>query len=184
MANSVWIGWLGTAQVTTTGDDIVFPGSALFLDGIMLGATDVRLSRSGANAMGLGGATGVVLDWSINGYLQVRNRAGNAPAAISGSVIVANSGIYAASFTFGAAGNLTTLTSPANGQMNATNNAGTAGVGVDVNTDGVLKVRTRAQTGYATVDALAYQASGTPGVSFSGAITNITVVNGIVTAAS
>ena len=43
--------------------------------------------------------------------------------------------------------------SPANGQMNLTNNAVSSGVGFDVNTDSLLKVRTRAQTGYAAVDA-------------------------------
>lgn len=54
----------------------------------------------------------------------------------------------------------TLLSSPLNGQMNITNQAATAGVGLDVVTDGTLKVRTRAQSGYATVDALAYQING------------------------
>ena len=76
------------------------------------------------------------------------------------------------------------LSSPANGQINLTNQLATAGVGLDMATDATLKIRTTAQTGYATVDALAYQVSGVAGVSFSGAITNLTVVNGIVTAAS
>jgi hypothetical protein len=50
--------------------------------------------------------------------------------------------------------------SPANGQLNVTNQAASAGVGLDVATDAVLKVRTRAQSAYATVDALAYQVGG------------------------
>lgn len=50
--------------------------------------------------------------------------------------------------------------SPANGQINWFNSALSAGVGFDHATDAVLKVRTTAQTAYATVDALAYQVSG------------------------
>jgi hypothetical protein len=61
--------------------------------------------------------------------------------------------------------------------------SGTAGIGFDVTTDSTLKVRTRAQTGYATVDALGYSVSGTPGASRgAGAVVSLTVVNGIVTA--
>lgn len=77
------------------------------------------------------------------------------------------------------------LSSGATGLVNITTNAQTAGVGFDVATDAVLKVRTRAQTGYATVDALAYQASGAAGVSYGPAgVTSITVVGGIITAIS
>lgn len=47
---------------------------------------------------------------------------------------------------------------------------------------GVLRV-TDAGSGYGTLDVLGLQASGTPGVTFSGAISSITIVNGIVTAA-
>jgi hypothetical protein len=69
------------------------------------------------------------------------------------------------------------------GQINLQNNANTAGVGFDAATDNVFKIRTRAQTAYATVDALGYRASGVAGVSFGPAApTSITVVNGIVTA--
>lgn len=52
------------------------------------------------------------------------------------------------------------MRSPANGQINFTNAAENAGTGIDVLTDAILKIRTRAQTGYATVDALAYRVSG------------------------
>lgn len=55
----------------------------------------------------------------------------------------------------------TILTAATNGQLNITNAAASAGVGFDVTTDSTLKVRTRAQSGYGTVDALAYNASGT-----------------------
>ncbi len=182
-----------SAQIQQAIDDLlssnpVFSGTVtadeLVTDLLTLDITnrDVQLSRLGARALFLGPTTGVTLDWTINGYLQVLNAAGNAPAAISGSVIVANSGIYAASLTFGAAGNSTQVAAPANAQLNVFNNAGTAGVGLDVATDAILKVRNRAQNGYATVDALGYQASGTPGVS--GTFTTVTTVNGIVVSGS
>lgn len=57
--------------------------------------------------------------------------------------------------------------SPANGQWNFSNNAGTAGAGLDFSTDAVLKIRTAAQSAYATIDALAYQTSGVAGVGFA-----------------
>ena len=47
--------------------------------------------------------------------------------------------------------------SPGTSQLNFTDTGKVAGIGVDVATDAVLKVRTRAQTGYATVDALLYK---------------------------
>lgn len=77
------------------------------------------------------------------------------------------------------------MASPADGQINLLTASQVTGVGVDVATDTILKIRTRAQTGYATVDALAYRASGVAGVSFGPSVlTSITIVNGIVTAAS
>jgi len=77
------------------------------------------------------------------------------------------------------------MSSPADGQLNLTNTAGTAGAGFDFATDAILKVRTRAQSAYATVDALGYSVSGAAGVSFGpAAVASITVVNGIVTAIS
>ena len=77
------------------------------------------------------------------------------------------------------------FTSPADSQINFTNNGVTVGVGIDVATDAIMKIRTRAQTGYATIDALGYKVSGVAGLAtFSGAIASITIVNGLVTAAS
>jgi hypothetical protein len=79
----------------------------------------------------------------------------------------------------------TRMAAPADGKFNITNNAITQGFGFDTVTDAVCKVRTRAQTGYATVDALGYSVSGVAGASkAAGPVTSITVVNGIVTAIS
>lgn len=47
--------------------------------------------------------------------------------------------------------------SPANGQLNLTNNAPTAGIGLDFATDGLLKIRTRAQSADAAISALTFQ---------------------------
>ena len=88
-----------------------------------------------------------------------------------------------ASLTFGNAGYITG--NSVTGQFLWRNQAANAGVGVDVATDAVFKVRTRAHTGYATVDALGYSVSGVAGASkAAGPVTSITVVNGIVTAIS
>lgn len=115
-----------------------------------------------------------------------------------------NGGAATTAFTISSAGNITIpsqldlgvaafmgwvgrayLNSPADAQVNLVNNAATTGVGVDVGTDAILKIRTRAQTGYATVDCLGLKASGVAGASFGpSAVASITVVNGIITAIS
>ena len=68
-------------------------------------------------------------------------------------------------------------TSPANGQLNVTNNAATAGVGLDVTTDATLKIRTRAQTGDASVTAGAINSSGTVTAATSFVVGNITAAS-------
>lgn len=78
------------------------------------------------------------------------------------------------------------MTSPADGQWNLNDNAGTHGFGFDMTTDAIMKVRTRAQTGYATVDALAYQVSGVAGIDTTITTASlvgktITVSKGIIT---
>lgn len=71
------------------------------------------------------------------------------------------------------------------GLANITDATEAAGVGLDVATNNILKVRTLAQTGYATLDCLGLKASGVAGATFGpGAVASLTVVNGIVTAAS
>jgi hypothetical protein len=51
------------------------------------------------------------------------------------------------------------IASPANSQLNITNQLQTIGVGLDVATDATLKIRTRAQTGDAAVTASSYSSS-------------------------
>ncbi len=70
------------------------------------------------------------------------------------------------------------------GKVNITDN-GANGVGFDVSTDALIKIRTRAQSAYATLDALGFKVSGTAGANFGpSAVASLTIVNGIVTAAS
>ena len=87
---------------------------------------------------------------------------------------------------FPGTGNRAGFLSPADGQMNVVTSGLTTGAGFDVSTQSVLKVRTVAQTGYATVDALGYKVSGTAGVASFGpaGVVSITVVNGLITAIS
>jgi hypothetical protein len=60
------------------------------------------------------------------------------------------------------------------GLLNIT--ATTNGIGLDVATDGVLKVRTRAQSAYATVDALGYSVGGVAGINVPNGGTGLTTL--------
>lgn len=88
-----------------------------------------------------------------------------------------------------------TLASPSDGVMTLANNATTdfARLQFGGTTSSFpalkrsttkLQARLADDSAYATLDVLGLEASGVAGASFSGAVTNITVVNGIVTAAS
>ncbi len=82
-------------------------------------------------------------------------------------------------------GSRSIISSPADGQFNITNAAASAGIGLDVATDATVKVRTRAQSAYGTVDMLGAAASGAAGGSKgAGAVTSLTAVNGLITAVS
>lgn len=80
----------------------------------------------------------------------------------------------------------TSMLSPLDGQITATNQAATVGVGFDVLTDGTFKVRSRALADTAIVDASRFSAGGTGGVVTFGpaAVASITVKGGIITAIS
>ena len=76
------------------------------------------------------------------------------------------------------------VASPADSVVSIGNNNATTGVRLNTSTDGTLRVLAFAGADTATVQASAFKVGTKAGVSFSGAVTNITVVNGIVTAAS
>jgi hypothetical protein len=141
---------------------------------LLYASSTTALSKLAGVATGqvlMSGGVGVAPAWSgtidVTGFVRA---VGN---------LISNTGFYPT--TSARSG----ITAPADGQLNVTNNAATAGVGMDVATDAVLKVRTRAQSAYGTVDCLGLKASGAAGASFGpAAVASITVVNGIVTACS
>lgn len=100
---------------------------------------------------------------------------------VAAGVVTINSALLALASGGTAAANLSN--GGVSGQFNMLNAGSTAGIGVDVATDAVFKLRTRAQTGYATLDCLGLKSSGAAGASGTGTVlTALTVVNGIVTA--
>lgn len=138
---------------------------------------------SGDPTTGLASSAVGTLDFVTAGVSRVSILAGQMNTSVT---ITSTSYIIATLGLFPAGGSKTGMQSPADGQLNILPSALTTGVGFDVNTNSVLKVRTIAQTGYATVDALGYKVSGVAGLaSFGPAVVNsLTVVNGLVTAAS
>ena len=157
-------------------------------NGIFFGTNQVRFATAGVERWTIG-ATGV-LTGAAGGSIalaagtNLTTNGGGSPTAIAGGIEVsAGNSSFTGTITLNSRFSLSAGGSTGLGLIR--NAAETAGVGVDVATDAVLKIRTRAHTGYATVDALAYQVSGVAGASFGpGVVTNLTVVNGIVTAAS
>lgn len=151
----------GAGGVTMTGALRVADGTALLPGMAFASEPSLGFRRSGAGTI-----------------------TGQAALIVTGSITSGNNvSVAAAAALFWATS--TEVRAPASGKLNITNTGNTIGVGVDVLTDAVLKIRTRAQTGYATVDALGYSVSGAAGASkAAGPVTSITVVNGIVTAIS
>lgn len=186
---------LGTTSVT---DALLLQNSTPSTAGVPVQNTP-RLSFLG-HAWNTGSGADNTDQW----WLDATPTSGATPSSLFRIMSQRNGGTAVAGLTITPAGSLTLLgnieiaatrsyywntrtimTSPANGQVNLTNFAASAGAGLDVATDGVLKVRTRAQNAYAQVDALGYSVSGVAGASkAAGAVASITVVNGIVTAIS
>lgn len=150
-----------------------------YFDGTVYRSAVRAVNATGFGTLTLMGSGGTIVSGATNFTLT----AGGA-ATFAGIVDVSTLRTLAAGFmSWGTT--RAAMSSPANSQINFLDNTGVAnGVGFDFAVDAVLKIRTRAQTGYATIDALAYQVSGAAGIDFNGAITNLTVVKGIVTAAS
>lgn len=125
-----------------------------------------------------------IFSLSLNGYsatvpmAQLSQGVGFVLGGNIGLGFVAAGGAGSAPTTF--------IRSVGNGLLNlSSTTAETVGVGLNLLTDAVLLLRTRAQTGYATLDCLGLKASGTAGANFGpSAVASLTVVNGIVTAAS
>lgn len=73
--------------------------------------------------------------------------------------------------------------SPVNWSSGATFYTGAFDTGLNRGSAGVVKV-TNGRSGYGAIDASGFSVSGVAGTNFSGPVSNITVVNGIVTSAS
>ena len=117
------------------------------------GTTPSGLFKFGSSLNGSGTTYPATL--SSAGVLTISSTLNSGTLNSSGALIVA----AAQAMQFGVTRSY--LTAPADAQFNIQNAAGTAGIGFDISTDSLVKIRTRAQSGYGTVDALAYNASGT-----------------------
>jgi len=150
--------WNTTATAATNTDDWILRSVPIS------GATPSGLLKIGKSLNG--GATTFPLTLTSGGVLTLLS-----DLALPAGAAVA----FGVNGTFSGAG--------ADGKWLLRNNAGSGGFGLDATVADVFRVRTRAHTGYATVDALGYSVSGVAGASkTAGPVTSITVVNGIVTA--
>lgn len=172
MANSIFIGPFGASF---NGSSVTFSTPVLFPDG-----TSALPAMAFVSEPSLG--------FFRNGAAQITAQGNLIVSALMNAQNITSNTNISTSTAGGFSWNGATksfITSPADGQMNFNNAGITAGIGIDVLTDAVMKVRTRAQTGYATVDCLGLKASGVAGANFGpAAATSLTIVNGIVTAAS
>lgn len=172
MANSVFVGPFGIAF---NGSGFVFPSPGLFPDGT-LAAPGISFANEPGSGLRRAAAGDVRMTILGADFVQFT---GSTMSVLAASGIAVPSGA-----SFGVNANFF-LTGTGAGLFTVQNNAASAGFGVDTTTDAVFKLRTRAQTGYATLDCLGLKASGVAGANFGPSVlTSITIVNGIVTAAS
>jgi hypothetical protein len=139
--------WNTTAVAADNTDDWwieVLPSS---------GTTPSSLMRFGKSLNG--GAVTYPLTFSSNGNITALN------------VLIANNGVNVNNNQNISWGSASILSSLGDGQLNLRKNDQTTGTGLDFATTAVLKVRTLAQTGYATVDALGYRINGGAGAIVS-----------------
>ena len=138
--------------------------------GMWTDGSDVFIGTGTGTSGSIGIYTRGTLNWVINNGL-ISDQGGN--------------GISPRYVQFSGASSAYLRGGSGDGLLNIVNAANTIGFGLDAATDAIMKVRTRAHSGYATVDALGYKVSGAAGASFGpGLPTSITVVNGLITAIS
>lgn len=163
MPNSVF---LSASPFTVNGTAITIPNTSTF------GWADAYFARNAA------------------GVIQALGASGADTAIVTANRLTASADIQATThLTSGATGyhgwnGLATITVPSAGVFDFENWAESAGVRLSAATDGTAHFLSRAGADTATVRASAYTVGATAGASFSGAVTNLTVVNGIVTAIS
>ena len=114
-----------------------------------------------------------------NGAYNIGDGSGNSPVNIyAENIISAASDIYSAS-GFGVTNRFYLAAGGADGKANLTVYSGAAGVGLDVSTDGILGIRTRAQTGNAqlyaaSVRGVAVAFSAVPATPVEGMLVAVT----------
>lgn len=119
------------------------------------GSSELRF-YSGADRATLS-AAGTFTAAALTATAAVTGNSVASTTSVTGATMTATGAINAgAASTLGFTGR-SLISSPANAQFNITNQAADAGVGLDVATDATVMVRTRAQSAYATVDALRYK---------------------------
>lgn len=167
MASSIFL-WPGF--FSSNGSGIVFAQSGLFPDGTTAlpgiafalepssglqrsGAGDISLQVLGVSRLEASGTNTAVKAPDGGAYFQVST---GAVQVNSASLSLANAGTP--KFIFSAA-------TANDAQAVVTNGAGAVGVGLDVSSDAVLKIRTRAQSAYASLDALALRIGGVLAIS-------------------
>lgn len=165
--------WDGTDNITSDAD-FLFDGTLLTVPRFLGSGGTPALPRFASAA---DPDTGIDFDLANNMILSV---GGDIAAGVwfTGGVRY----LYASS-VFGVGSNLDILMSRAAARTMRFGNA-TEGVQFDATVDGTIRFLAFGGGDTAIVRASAYTVGATAGASFSGAVTNLTVVNGIVTAAS
>jgi lysophospholipase L1-like esterase len=137
--------WNTTATAADNSDDWIIESVPVS------GAVPSGTLKIGSYRNGAGLIFPVIVDSA--GGLTVSGALLTGSLSSSGSVSAAGAGAFRLT-------GRTAFTSPVDGQLNITTTAITVGVGIDVLTDALLKVRTRAQTAYASLTALNITATG------------------------
>lgn len=127
-----------------------------------LGNTDGSTFSSGISAC-LVLANGTTASDLIQGWNNVTKNFSVTGAGVlnAAGTIVSGNNMQCGASAFMTWNGRAAMASPADGQINFDKQSTTIGVGIDVTTDAVLKVRTRAQTGDASITALNASTSGT-----------------------
>jgi hypothetical protein len=178
LANSVWLNAGASSPILWPDGTAALPGAAFVSEP----SSGLYRASAGVVSMQVLGVSRFSADTSLS---NVRGPDGGAYFYVGNGTVTVNS----STLIFASGGSAYTsfiLPSATTGLLNLANAANSAGVGFDVATDAIMKVRTRAQSGYATIDALGYKASGVAGVATFGpsVVTSITVTGGIITAIS
>ncbi len=178
-------GYTGTAQtfaLTVKNGVITASNQAVGIQAVCLAAglsncAISGVSKNGTNGNigvygGIGGFTEGNFNFNITAAILASNGAttndiyrGYSSTTLKFSVTDAGNIVALGSISAGAATvirwtGVASMSSPADGQINLTKNATTTGVGLDVTTDAVLAIRTRAQNADAAITHAAYTHSG------------------------